>query len=210
MKFYDIDQTIDRDEWLEMRVGKIGGSKLGTIMANNPKAFGEPAQKLAVNLALERITGKSQENGYSNDHMIRGLEQEPIARAMYEAERFVDVLNGGFFDSGNVGVSPDGLVGTDGVIEIKSVIGTTHYKTVARGKFDPAYKWQLYLNLLVTGRNWMDFISYCSEFPVNRRLFIDRIYRKTTETNGMFGKIQTRLEDFEELVTEKITVIQNA
>jgi len=210
MKFHDIDQTIDRDEWLEMRVGKIGGSKLGTVMSNYGKAFGDPAQKLAVNLALERITGKSQENGYINDHMIRGLEQEPIARAMYESERFVDVLNGGFFDSGNIGVSPDGLVGTDGVIEIKSVIGTTHYKTVARDKFDPSYKWQLYLNLLVTGRDWIDFISYCSEFPVDRRLFVDRIYREKAETVKMFDKIHLRLIEFEELVAEKITVINAA
>jgi len=210
MKFYDIDQSKDRDEWLQMRVGKIGGSSVGKIMANFGKSFGDPAQKYAVDIALERITGKGQESGFMNDHMLRGIEQEPIARALYEQEYFVNVLNGGFFDAGNVGVSLDGLVDQYGAIEIKSVIPSTHCKCVSRNSYDPSYKWQLYLNLKISEREWIDYVSFCSEFPINKRLFVFRIIKNCKETEDNFAKIDTRLAEFEELVVLKTSIINNA
>jgi len=103
--WHDIPQNTP--EWLQMRVGKIGGSSIGKIMACYGKAFGDPAHDLAVKVAIEQITGKSQESGYTNEHMERGHEQEPIARMMYEEHYFVDVTNGGFFENGDIGVSPD-------------------------------------------------------------------------------------------------------
>ena len=205
MKWFDVDQTTD--EWLDMRCGKIGGSSIGKIMANYGKAFGQPAHDLAVKLAIEQITGQRQENGYSNDHMDRGHEQEPIARRLYESEYFCEVTNGGFFEEGDIGFSPDGLVADDGIIEIKSVIQTIHYATVERGKFDPSYKWQLYFNLQYSGREWMDYVSFCATFPEGKRLFVDRINRK--ECSDFFEMIDGRLKEFRELVSKKRTTILN-
>src|SRR5690606_30578958 len=113
--------------------------------------------------------------------MQRGHEQEPVARMLYEQEHFVDVSNGGFFDWGEYGDSPDGLVGVDGVIEIKCVTPAVHYATLTRGSFDPAYRWQLVGHLDCTKRDWVDFISYCPQFPEEKRLLVSRLYREECE-----------------------------
>ena len=164
------------------------------------KSFGEPAKQLAIDIALAQVTGKAQDNNYSNEHMERGHEQEPIARQRYEEGYFCDVLNGGFFDNGFTGCSPDGLVGEDGVIEIKSVIPSVQYKTVKRGTFDPAYRWQLIFNLRETGRSWIDYISFCMDFPENKKLFVQRINK--SELIKEFEQIDLRLIEFKSLVDE--------
>ncbi len=174
MIFHNVEQNTD--EWLNLRIGKATASKFGTFMANEGKAFGEPAKDYALQIALEISTGKKAEFGFSNDHTERGHEQEPVARMLYEEENFVTVSNGGFFDCGEYGDSPDGLVGLDGGIEIKSVIAKTHYATLRRGSFDPSYRWQLVGHLDCTGLEWFDFVSYCSEFPESKQLITHRIY----------------------------------
>src|SRR5690242_2737728 len=163
MRFHDVPQN--SPEWEALRIGKATASRFACFMANEGKAFGDPAKRYALQLALERITGRKADYSFKNDDMERGHEQEPVARMLYEEERFVDVRNGGFFDCGEYGDSPDGLVGDDGIVEIKSVIAPTHDDTIRRGSFDPSYRWQLVGHLECTGRQWVDFISYCGEFP---------------------------------------------
>jgi len=197
-KFIDVEQN--SEDWFDLRGGRLTSSKLGTIMANFGKAFGEPAKKYAVNIAIEKITGNPIPSTFTNDHMQRGHDQEPIAREMYEDEYFCDVTNGGFFESKFVGCSPDGLVDDDGVIEIKSVISTTHFATLKRQNVDPAYKWQCVANLLFTGREWIDFISYCEEFPENKQLFVKRLHKKDLEKE--FEMIHARIDEFKILVAE--------
>jgi len=198
-----IDCQQNTDDWLDMRAGKVTGSAIGKIMANYGKPFGEPAKKLAVDIAVERITGKRiTTNDYKNSHMERGHEEEPIARMLYEEMFFVDVSNGGFYDNGKTGCSPDGLVLNEGVIEIKSVIATTHYATIERGGFDPAYKWQCYFNLNESGRDWIDFVSYCSSYPFGNQLYVDRIEKYDIVEE--IKMIEKRLEEFEKLV-EKVS-----
>lgn len=195
--FYDIEQNTD--EWLNMRMGKVTGSSIGKIMANYGKAFGEPAKKLAVTIAREQVTGKrSMAEQYSNVNMERGHEQEPIARANYEDLYFIDVDNGGFFDNGVTGCSPDGLVRSDGVIEIKSVIDSTHYANISRESYDPSYKWQLIFNLKETGRTWIDFVSYCADFPEQTRLYTYRLW--WSDCIDEFKMIDLRLSEFLSLV----------
>jgi len=196
--FHDIQQN--SDDWLNLRNGKVTGSAISKIMANFGKAFGEPAKKLAVDIALAQITGKLQENNYSNEHMERGHLLEPIARHLYEDFYFCNVLNGGFFDNGFTGCSPDGLIDSDGVIEIKSVIPSVQYKTIKRNMPDPAYKWQLIFNLKETDREWIDYISFCSNFPENNKLFIHRIERINLDYE--FKCIDSRLDEFKFLVNE--------
>lgn len=196
-KFIDIEQNTD--EWLDLRAGKITSSKMGCIMANFGKSFGDPAKKYAINIAIERATGKAIPSSYSNEHMERGHEQEPVARMLYERKNFCLVSNGGFFEGVGIGCSPDGLVGNDGVIEIKSVIGTTHFANIKRNGIDPAYKWQCIANLSYTGREWLDFISYCEVYPATTQLFVHRIYAKDCQTE--FQMIDERVNDFENLVS---------
>ena len=195
--FHDVEQG--SEEWFTLRVGKLTGSNLSKVMANDGKAFGEPAKKLAVNIAIEQLTCRQSSNdSFSNEHTARGLEQEPIARMLYENEYFVDVLNGGFYDCGRAGVSPDGRVNDDGLIEIKSVLAHVHYATIIRQGIDPAYKWQVYFELLKSDREWIDFVSYCADFPERSKLFIHRTERK--DAIEQFNMIRQREDDFFELV----------
>ena len=203
-KFIDVDQN--SDEWFCMRAGKLTSSKLGVVMANYGKAFGEPAKKYAVNIAIEQITGNPIASDYSNEHMERGHAQEPIARMLYEDETFSDVLNGGFYSSEFVGCSPDGRVGDKGAIEIKSVIGSVHFANISRQKVDPAYKWQCIGNLKFMECDWLDFISYCSGFPVDKQLFIHRIFKEDFQEE--FQMIDARIAEFKKLVdTTKQTIL---
>lgn len=197
-KFIDVNQN--SDEWFDLRAGKLTSSNLGKIMANFGKAFGEPAKKYAYNIANEKVTGIPISSDYSNAHMERGHEQEPIARMTYENQTFCDVTNGGFFESKFIGCSPDGMVGDDGVIEIKSVISSVHYTNIKRQSVDPAYRWQCIGNLKFTDRKWLDFISYCSTYPEGRQLFIHRIKKENLIEE--FKMIDVRVIEFEKLVNE--------
>jgi hypothetical protein len=171
-------------------------------------AFTAVAQQYAVNIAVEQITGKPISSNYSNTHMERGHEQEPIARMLYEEETFCEVSNGGFFSSDFVGCSPDGLVFDCGAIEIKSVISSVHYANVKRQDLDPAYRWQCLGNLMFTGRDWLDFVSYCADFPEDKQLFIHRIRKANCEKE--FAMIKSRIEEFEALVASTKLVIESS
>lgn len=175
-QWHDVEQNTE--VWQQLRTGKVTASNAGCFMANGDAAFGEPAKKYALQIALEIATGRKAEFSFSNDHTERGHEQEPIARMHYEDAEFVTVTNGGFFDCGDHGDSPDGLIGTDGVLEIKCVTAAVHYATLKRGSFDPAYRWQLVSHLDCTGRDWVDFVSFCSEFPEASQLIV---YRSTRD-----------------------------
>jgi len=197
-EYHDIQQNTD--EWAAMRCGRLGSSSLAKVMANYGKAFGDPAKKLAVEIAVQQLTGTSDSISYSNEHMERGHEQEPLARFEYEQEMFCDVLNGGYFCTDFLGCSPDGLVGKNGVIEIKSVIPSVHYDNIRRDGVDPAYKWQCIANVEFTDREWLDFVSFCAAFPEGKKLFVHRVYRDRVKDE--IAMIHSRASAFRELVEE--------
>lgn len=198
MIWHDVEQN--GEQWEALRIGKVTASNFGLIMANEGKAFGEPAKRYALQVALEQIKGCKSEFSFSNPHMERGHEQEPVARMLYEEMNFVDVDNGGFFDHETYGDSPDGLVGSDGVIEIKSVIASTHYSTLTRASFDPAYKWQLLGHLDCSGRKWVDFVSYCSDFPDDKQLLVYRV--NADDYPEEISRLRERRSEFIQLVGE--------
>ena len=193
---HDIPQNTT--EWQILRCGKVTASNFAIVMANEGKSFSDAAKKYALQIALERINGTKSEVVFSNDHMERGREQEPIARMLYEMEQFVNVDNGGFFDCGLYGDSPDGLVNEDGVIEIKSVIAPVHYATIRRGSHDPAYTWQIVGHLDCTNRAWVDFVSYCSEFPEHKQIVVYRAHRN--DYLDHIERLRKRREEFLKLV----------
>lgn len=201
--WHDVPQNTET--WQALRLGKATASNFGCIMANEGNAFGEPAKKYALQLALELATGRKAEFSFSTDHMERGHEQEPVARMLYEDAEFVDVTNGGFFDCGDHGDSPDGLIQHDGVIEIKSVTAAVHYATLKRGSFDPAYRWQLVGHLDCTGRDWVDFVSFCSEFPETSQLIVYRSNRD--DFKDELKRLEDRRAKFLELVQTTLASI---
>jgi hypothetical protein len=210
-----IDIQQNTYEWLDRRIAKVTGSSVSCVMAHQGKLdkeglpkFGDPAKSLATNIAIERMTGKKViTSGYKSSDMKRGHEEEPIAIILYEDMFFISVQNGGFYDNGKTGCSPDGLVGSNGLVEVKSVLVKAHLATIERGTFDPTYKWQCFFNLNESGREWIDFVSYCSSYPKKTNLFVDRIEKgDIVEEIEMMEK---RLEEFESLVEEVSSKIIN-
>lgn len=203
MIFHNVEQN--SEEWFNLRIGKVTTSKFGVFMANYGKSFGEPAKRYAFKLAKEQLTNeKIDENSYSSKHLENGHLYEPIARDEYENKTFNTVLNGGFCQHNkllNVGGSPDGLIGSNGGIEIKSVTDWTHRNTIKRNKFDSSYKWQLLGNMWLCDLDWIDFVSYGINYTKQRRLFIDRLNRVDYENE--LEMIDLRLSDFLKLIDEE-------
>ena len=113
---------------------------------------------------------------------------------------FCKVSNGGFFFDSRLGCSPDGLVGSNGAIEIKSADAHIHYDRMVSASFDKTYKWQLICNMKFPSLEWIDFVSYCSDFPEEKRLYIYRLW--AAEFEKEFKMVDTRLMEFMALVDE--------
>lgn len=195
------------EEWFQLRLGKITSSNFDKIMANEGKAFGPPAIEYAEKVALEVVTGERDESSsFKNGYMERGNDLEPVAKELYEIERFCEVSNGGFniSDCEKFGDSPDGNVGKNGCIEIKSVIPKTQWKRIKKGGVDMAYKWQIQGHLLLGKKEWCDFVSYCPEMPENKRLHIERLY----PDEDMIERLKQRLTLFHEEVLNNIELLK--
>jgi len=160
------------DEWFKLRVGRITGTSFATMA--NGKTSG--IDKLVYKTAAERVTGVSSDSGFSNSDMERGVELEAEARAAYEYETLTHVQEVGFIALDKfTGVSPDGLVGDDGGVEIKCPRPYTHMEYLSKGGGWKKYKWQVQGALWCSSRAWWDFVSYCPEFPAGKSLLIERV-----------------------------------
>ena len=151
------------DEWLAARCGFVTASVIGQLVTPTLKiADNDTSRGLLLSLAAERITSHV-EDGYTSPDMWRGILEEPIAREKY-AEHHAPVTEVGFmvrdFDGFRIGYSPDGLVGDDGLIEIKSRAQKAQVRTVIDGVVPAANMAQLQCGLLVSGREWIDYVSF--------------------------------------------------
>lgn len=163
------------DEWFEQRRGMVTASVVGRLIT--PKtvkpAANPDSRSLTTLLAAERITGWS-EPSYVNDDMLRGIEDEPRARDKY-AEHYAPVAEAGFMVEDKwgfrIGYSPDGLVGDDGLIEVKSRRAKTQLATILADEVPLENMAQLQCGLLVSGRQWIDYVSFCGGMP----LYVKRV-----------------------------------
>ncbi|MCO6547029.1 MAG: YqaJ viral recombinase family protein [Gilliamella sp.] len=201
MKWLNIEQNTDA--WITARIGKVTASKFGALMTDCGGLFGETAEKYALQLALERLNHRVSVNQVKTFHMQRGHQQEPIAIKLYEAENFVSVQSGGFFDCGYYGDSPDGLVGVDGAIEVKSVTAHVHMATYKRGNYDPHYHWQMVGHIDCSNRDWCDFVSFCADFPTNSQILVYRMWRHDIEKD--IAELRERRAKF----NERVQLIEN-
>jgi hypothetical protein len=169
------------DEWFAKRLGKITGSAFNEVMAFTAK--GEPGvgrKNLITKLAIERITGERIDT-YQNAAMLRGIELEPLARAAYEVYtgEWVDEID--FIDHskhGFIGVSPDGLIGSSGMVEFKCPESQhKHFSALKSNSHAFEYRWQIQGQLWTAQREWNDAVSFDPRFPKSCRLAIKRVYR---------------------------------
>lgn len=161
------------DEWFKLRIGSIGGSSISSVVA---KGQGKMRNNLLYRLAGEILSGVKYE-GYRNADMDRGIEQEADARKVYAMEREVEVQQVGLVkETEFYHYSPDGLVGDDGIIEIKSTIPSVHIETIDTDKIDGGYYKQIQWGLIICQRQWCDFISW-SPLVLDYPIWFKRIER---------------------------------
>ena len=161
-------------EWFAVRNGKITASKLGDLM--RVTKYGESTYKtrLRMELAIERLTGKSASPNFMNQAMKDGVEREPDARKLFEAITGKEVAECGSFDHPdivNTSASPDGLIrGEDAVLELKCPTHITHAKNLLSEKMPKNYEYQVQWQIACTESEYAYFASYHPDFPKELRL----------------------------------------
>ncbi len=161
------------DEWIQVRLGKVTASKFSDVMA---KGAGKTRKTYMIQLATE-IMEQIPVVSYFDKNMEAGQEKETAARRYYEMITDCPVKEVGFVQlDDNVGASPDGLIGTDGGVEIKCPTGKVYTEYLLNDVFPTPYKAQVQGNLMVTDREWWDFMAYRPE-NTKRPHFIKRIFR---------------------------------
>jgi putative phage-type endonuclease len=167
------------DEWKALRIGKVTASRVADVVARTKTGHGASRANYMAQLIAERLTGTTAES-YTNAAMQHGTETEPEARAAYEFYQGVTVKEVAFVPHPKIdqaGCSPDGLVGDDGLIEIKCPNTAGHLDTLL-GQAPPSkYEAQMQFQMACTGRKYCDFVSYDPRMPENMRLFIKRVPR---------------------------------
>lgn len=164
------------DEWFAARLGKVTASRAADVMTKKGSAA---RANLSAQLVLERITNTKGES-FSSAAMQWGVDQEPFARAAYEAHNGVWVDTVGFVQHPTIeraGASPDGLVGHDGLVEIKCPNTATMIDTLLTGKVPGNYATQMQMQMACTGRAWCDYAVFDSRMPVKAQLFVKRVQR---------------------------------
>lgn len=191
MKIYkDLEQR--SEEWHKVRAGKLTASSFHTLLGNS-----ETKKTLLLKITAERITGKCIEDNYSNEDIERGIELEDDARNNYQEKTFNLVEEVGFAELDEyVGCSPDGLVGNEGMIEIKCPRETTFLSQVLSGRIKPEYITQMQFNLYVLNRQWCDYVMYSETLG----LFIKRVERD----EKLIEEIKTCIEECKQTIQENI------
>jgi len=187
------------DDWHALRRGMITASAISRLITGTGKpANNETSRTQLLQLLAERITGESEASFY-NDDMARGHLLEPLARDIY-AEHRAPVQECGFvtadFDGTVIGYSPDGLVGEDGLIEIKSPRQKNHLRSLLNDAVPSEYYPQVQTGLAVTGRAWCDYISYAPGLP----LFIHRCWRDEAVITQLIAAAQAAETDLQMLI----------
>ena len=182
------------EQWHQLRAGKVTASRVADILAQTRTGPSASRQNYLIELALQRSTG-TIEPSYTNAAMEWGTQTEPQARVAYEVEtgNFVDQV--AFIDHptiANFGCSPDGLIGDDGLIEIKCPNSATHWEYFKAKKPPQKYVTQIQTQLCVTGRKWCDFVSFDPRMPSRSQLLIVRVDRD----EAFIAEIEEKVKQF--------------
>lgn len=189
MKIYNFEQRTD--EWYAIRRGKMSASNAETIIAN-----GKGLETYIYNLMAEYYSSAEKEN-YINADMQRGIDLESEARLEFEFYTDLDVQEVGFIEYNEfIGVSPDGLIGDDGLIEIKCPNDSIYFKLLLSNNIKPEYIAQMQMQMYVTDRQYCYFVSYNPNFE--KSLYIKKINRD----EEMIDKLKKGLERGTELIKE--------
>jgi len=193
----DVQRT---EEWFAARAGKVTASRIADALAKTKSGWGASRANYAAQLVVERLTGVQGE-GFQNDAMRFGTDNEPFARAAYEFHTDATVELVGFVDHPRIamsGASPDGLVSTDGLIEIKVPNTATHIDTLLSQTIPQKYELQMAWQMACTGRQWCDYVSFDPRLPEEMRLFVKRFQRDDAQIKSLEADIEVFLGEIDD------------
>ena len=167
------------DAWFEARIGKVTASRVADVLAKTKTGYSASRDNYMAQLVCERLTNQKAD-GFTNSAMQWGTETEPLARLSYEVANNVLVDEVGFVPHPSIimaGASPDGLVGDDGLLEIKCPNTATHIETLLSQTVPGRYNTQMQFQMACTNRSWCDFVSFDNRLPEELQLFVKRVPR---------------------------------
>jgi putative phage-type endonuclease len=191
-------------EWFAARLGRVTASRVADIMAKTKTGYSTSRTNYMAELICERLTNKQAES-YQNSAMLWGIEAEPFARETYlEAVSTDCVVEVGFINHPTIdmaGASPDGLVGEDGLVEIKCPNTSTHIDTLIAQAIPAKYITQMQWQMACTGRKWCDFVSFDPRLTEELHIFVKRIDRD----DQLIIELEREVEKFLSELDEKIS-----
>ena len=192
------------DEWYAARLGKVTASRVADVIAKTKSGYSTSRANYMAELICERLTGVRGDS-YSSAAMQWGTNTEPQARAAYEARSGSLVTETGFVPHCSIfdgGASPDGLIGDDGLVEIKCPFTATHLDTLLTEAVPGRYVTQMQWQMACTGREYTDFVSYDPRMPEGLQLFIKRVPRSNLYIAELEGEVLQFLKEVDDKVNK--------
>jgi putative phage-type endonuclease len=199
------------EEWFAARIGKVTASRVADLMAKTKSGSSTSRDNYMAHLVCENLT-KTKADGFTNAAMEWGTEQEPFARAAYEAKTGVMVEEVGFVPHPLIewaGASPDGLVGPDGLVEIKCPNTATMIDTLLTGKVPSKYNTQMQFQMACTGRHWCDYVVFDPRMPAKAQLFVKRVFRDDAFIQEMEAEIVNFLSEVNVQIQQINAIIES-
>lgn len=190
------------EEWFKARLGKVTASRVADVLAKIKTGESASRRNYKIQLVSERLTGERQET-YINQAMQDGIDREFYAREKY-VQQYGEVEEVGFIQHPTLeaGASPDGLVGEDGILEIKCPMGSTHTETLMTQEVPSKYVPQIQFQLLVTGRKWCDFVSFNPMFPEHLQLFVRRVFANKEYQEELEAEVKQFLSEVNDVISK--------
>lgn len=200
------------DAWKAIRCGRVTASRISDIIAKTKSGPSASRANYLAQLVCERLTGVVADS-YQSAAMAQGTEMEPDARSAYEFYQGVKVDQIAFAEHPTIkdaGCSPDGLVGSDGLVETKCPQPAAHLETLLSQAVPTKYLPQIHWQMACTGRAYCDYVSYNATFPEHMRLFIARVHRDEAKIKeleeavaGFLLEMAVKLSELNSLYGEK-------
>lgn len=191
-------------EWFAARLGKVTASRIADVCARTKTGWGASRANYAAELICERLTGTQGER-FMNAAMQWGIDTEAQARAAYEFLHDAAVEEVGFIDHPKIkmtGASPDGLVGTDGMLELKCPNTATHINTLRTDAIEGKYILQMQWQMACAGRKWCDFASFDPRLPEPMQLWVKRVPRDNEKIAELEAIVREFLAEIDLAVTD--------
>lgn len=191
-------------EWLAERCGFVTASRIADVMATIKSGEAAARANYRAELVAQRLTGVV-EDGFTNGAMQWGIDTEPLARAAYELLTDCMVDQVGFIKHPSIewtGASPDGLIGADGLVEIKCPNTATHIDYLLKGEVPAKYQPQMLWQMECTGREWCDFVSFDPRMPKALQIFCVRYMRDEAKLEEIREAVETFLAEVAETVAK--------